>query len=94
MFCEYSVPLQGLQSAEGRLLAAAREIALPPGGRIAGEIVNRPTPDVADSLTLSGGVDFSAALIAAKQAKLAAEANLRVISMQRELEYSTLDLFA
>jgi hypothetical protein len=94
MFCDYSVPLQGLQSAEGRLFSAAREIASPPGGRIAGEIVDGPTPDFAESLTLSGGVDFSAALIAVDQAKLAAEANLRVISMQRELECSMLDLFA
>ncbi len=38
--------------------------------------------------------DIAAELIAADQAKIAGEANLRVISVERELEGAILDIFA
>ena len=38
--------------------------------------------------------DFAAELVAADQAKVAGEANLRVLSVERELEGSILDIFA
>ncbi len=38
--------------------------------------------------------DIAAELVAADQAKIAGEANLRVISAERELESAILDIFA
>jgi len=38
--------------------------------------------------------DYAAEMIAVRQAKVAAQANLRVVSTQQELENSLLDLFA
>ena len=38
--------------------------------------------------------DFASELIAAEQAKLAAKANLRVLSVQADLEHATVNVFA
>ena len=40
------------------------------------------------------GTDFAAELLAADQSKIAAQANLRVMSVERGLEDSILDIFA
>ena len=82
MSVDYSISLNGINSAEFSLNQAARRIAsigLPSGD------------DSADSLSLS---DIAAELIAIDQAKTAVKANLKVITTGQELDREALDLFA
>ena len=78
---DISISLNGVQTAEWNLEQAARKIAL----------ANTPSPGSADVFELT---DFAAELIAADRAKITAEANLRVISMEMDLESHALNLFA
>ena len=78
---DISVSLNVVQTAEWNLEQAARKIAL----------ANTPSPVSADVFELT---DFAAELIAADRAKITAEANLRVISMEMDLESHALNLFA
>ena len=76
-----SVSLNGVHTAERNLEQAARKIAM----------ANTPSPGSADTFALT---DIAAELIAVEQAKMAQKANLRVISMQTDLEHEALNLFA
>ena len=78
---DISISLNGVQAAERNLEQAARKIAM----------ANTPFPGSADVFELT---DFAAELIAADRAKITAQANLRVISMEMELEHEILNLFA
>ena len=78
----YAIPLNGIQAAERSFAQAAHKIA----------VANLPSSgEPADYLSLS---DLAAELIAVEVAKTAVKANLKVISMQQELEREALDLFA
>jgi len=82
MSTDYSISLNGLQTAERNLNQAARQIAAS----------GLPSPGASpDSLSLS---DMAKELLAANQAKIAAEANLRVISTESELDREALNLYA
>ena len=83
---DISISLNGVQTAERNLDQAAGKIAMSntPSS-------NTPSSKSADVFELT---DFAAALIAADQAKIAAEANLRVVSAQTDLEQKVLNLFA
>jgi hypothetical protein len=83
---DYSVSMEGVRAAENQLNQTARKVS-----RMGTE--NRPADGTSDRLTLSGDMDIAGAMVEAKQAKILAQANLRVISMQAELEEETLDLF-
>ena len=78
---DLSISLNGLQAAEQTLNQAAQKIAG----------ANLPSSRPKDFFEVT---DFAAELIKADQAKVAAQANLKVISMQTELDHETLDLFA
>jgi hypothetical protein len=78
---DISVSLNGVQTAEQNLERAARKIAT----------ANAPSSGPADIFELT---DFAAELIAADRAKISAKANLRVISMETDLEREALNLFA
>jgi hypothetical protein len=78
---DFSISLNGVQTAEQNFNQAAQKIAA----------ANLPSSESPDRFELT---DFAAELIAADQAKFAVEANLRVISTQTELEHETLNLFA
>jgi len=78
---DISVSLNGLQAAETTLNQVAQKIAAS----------NTPSPGSPDVFELT---DLAAALIAADQAKISAQANLRVISTETHLEHETLNLFA
>jgi hypothetical protein len=95
----YSSSIEGLRNAELILDKAARNIA-------AGGVVNQSPQGLGDTVQISPAgqsaasassftpVDYAAELIAAKQAEIAAKANLKVLSSQIKLERETLDLFA
>jgi len=79
---EYSISLNGVLSAERDLNQAALRI----------ESADVPSADSCeDCVTIS---DLAAEILAANRAETAAEANLRVISMQQELDRQSLNLFA
>jgi hypothetical protein len=83
---DISISLDGVLTAERNLEQAARKIA-------ASNIPSLST-SFSKSSDLFELTDFAAELIAADQAKIAAKANLRVISMQTDLEQQILNLFA
>jgi hypothetical protein len=76
-----SISLNGVHAAERSLEQTARKIAT----------ANIPSAESADTFELT---DFAAELIALNQAKTAEKANLKVISMQTDLEREALNLFA
>jgi hypothetical protein len=81
MSCDYSISLNGIVAAERNLEQAARRIAAP------------CVPAQEAPADLFSPSDLAAELLAADLAKTAVEANLQVISAQRELECESLDLF-
>lgn len=95
----YSTSLEGLHNAELMLDKAARNIA-------AGRDLDQPSRSPQDTVQISsagqsaasaspfGPVEYAAELINAKEAEIAAKANLKVLSSQIKLERETLDLFA
>jgi hypothetical protein len=76
-----SISLSGIHAAELHLEQAARKIMT----------ASTPFSESGDTFELT---DFAAELIAADQAKLAVKANLRVLSMQADLEHEAVNLFA
>ena len=79
---EYSISLNGVLSAERDLNQAAHRTAS----------ADMPSADSCeDCVTIS---DLAAEILAANRAETAAEANLRVISTQQELDRQSLNLFA
>jgi hypothetical protein len=84
MSYDYSISLEGIRNAERSFEQTASRIA-------AGGLPKSNESVPADSLFLS---DYAAELIAIDQAKTALKTNLRVISLQQDLERKTLDLFA
>jgi hypothetical protein len=76
-----SISMNGMHAAERQLEQAARKITA----------ASTPSPESADAFELT---DFASELIAAEQAKLAAKANLRVLSVQADLEHATVNVFA
>jgi hypothetical protein len=87
---DFSVPIEGLRVAENSLSDAAHKISA------IGQSAQSQTGQAqnTDSVSWSMNVDFEAALVQADQAKVAAQANLNIISTQRELGKATLDIFA
>jgi len=94
----YSSSIEGLRNAELMLDRAARTIA-------SGRVADRPSQSPGDTVQISQAgqsassppmtpVDYAAELINVRQAKIAATANLKVLSSQFKLERETLDLFA
>ena len=87
---DFSVPIEGLRTAERSLSEAAHKISVIGQSEKA---QNEPTPD-GDSVSWSMNVDFEAALLQADQAKTAAQANLHLLSTQQELDHKILNIFA
>ena len=91
MSCDYWISVRGFHAAERDLLAAAREIARPPSQKslaMPGSAIQDPV----DSFSISGEIDYAAALVALAKAKTDAKANLRALSIQQDLESATLDV--
>ena len=86
-----SISLQGLQQAELRFERAARNIA-------AGQSPASASPAADDSFQLSArgdsAVDYVRDVVTIIESKTAAEANLKVMGTQREMDRTTLDLLA
>jgi hypothetical protein len=83
---DYSISLEGVRTAENRINQAAGKISRF-GARIQSGGYDKSVKPVEDT------VDIAGAMVEVKQAKIAAEANLKVLSLQMDLEEETLDLF-
>jgi hypothetical protein len=81
IFMDVSISLNGVITAERSLEQAARKISTD----------NVAFHEDSDTFELT---DFAAELIAVDQAKIAAKANLKVISKQTDLQQEALNLFA
>jgi hypothetical protein len=87
MTYDYSISMEGVRTAERKFNEAARQIAK--SGNDGPSVMASN-----DRVSISGAADLAGSLMAADQAKIAVEANLKVISSQDELEQSTLDVLA
>jgi hypothetical protein len=83
MSMDFSISLNGISAAEQNLNQASR--------RIASATPSFSGDSLKDSVSFS---DFATEAVEINQAKTAAEANLKVISSQQELERDALNLFA
>lgn len=97
MSYDYSISLNGIQTALRTLEQAAQRIAV--GNAFVKQINNDKATsslntDYSDSVSFSGTLDYVRELLAVNQAKIAVKANARFISLQQELERETLNLFA
>ena len=92
---DYSIAMEGARAAERQFNDAAHKISRmglrsrPAEGAEAAVSAE----EAQDRLTLSDDMDISGTIVEAKAAKLQYTANLKVISMQMEMEDKTLDLF-
>jgi len=75
------ISLNGIINSERSFDQAARQVGT----------VSTPSPQSADSFSLS---DDAKAMVSMEQAKLSLQANLRVVSVESNLEQDALNLFA
>jgi hypothetical protein len=87
---DFSVPIEGLRNAESSLSEAAHKVS---SLGLTGKGPGVSPPD-GDSVSWSMNVDFQAALLQADQAKIAAQANLKVLSAEQETSKNIMDVFA
>jgi hypothetical protein len=91
---DYAVPMEGLRNAERSLSEAAYKIAAVGQSEIGqNEQPQKEQPLNEDTVSWSMKVDFETALLQADQAKIAAQANMKVISTQHGLDNKILDIF-
>jgi hypothetical protein len=83
MLLDSAISIEGLRSAENSLAESAHKIA---SMNLLGSAQNEQKP--------TADVDFDSALIQANQAKIAAKANLKMISSEQDLNQSVLDVLA
>ena len=82
MAFDYSISFEGIRAAGRSLTDAAYKIAnVGKSGKTQNERAK------------SGDVDLAAALIQADQAKINAEANMKMLSTEQELDQKILDVF-
>jgi hypothetical protein len=98
MSFDYSASLNGLWAAEQAMNQVAWRIAYGNMAVLSGRAFENNSgvsgDADADSVTISGVVDYASEMVAMSEAKLAAKANLKVMATQRELEHEILDIFA
>jgi hypothetical protein len=83
MSFDYSISYEGIRAAGRSLSEAAHKIAS----------INK-SGKTQNEQAKSRDVDFAAALLQANRAKIAAKANLNLLSKQEELEHKILDILA
>ena len=86
---DFSVPIEGLRAAERSLSEAAHKVSTT---GLSGISPSMPAPSE-DSPSWAMNVDFQAALLQADQAKIAAQANLVVLSEEQKLTKHILNVF-
>jgi hypothetical protein len=87
MSYDFAVSMEGIRTAQRSLSDAAQKIA-----NVNSSATQKEQGTDQDDVTLSGGIDLAAALLQARQAKIAAKANMNLLSTEHELEQTAIDM--
>jgi uncharacterized membrane protein len=87
MSYDFAVSMEGIRTAQRSLSDAAQKIA-----NVNSSATQKEQGTDQDDVTLSGGIDLAAALQQARQAKIAAKANMNLLSAEHELEQTAMDM--
>lgn len=87
MSYNYEISMEGIRTAQRSLSDAAQKIA-----NVNSSATQKEQRTDQDDVTLSGGMDLAAALLQVRQAKIAAKANMNLLSTDHELEQTAMDM--